>query len=115
MDIKFVAKVDMLAGIKYDEEAKVFVTYTPTFNLFSQGTTEERAKAALRDAVTSFLTVAHRKGILIACLEEQGISVEPVCEAPTHNDSQDISALRERKYDTFFDASTPVPMAFAGG
>lgn len=46
-----------LYRIKYDVKAKVYVSYTPVLNIYSQGITRDRAKEALRDAIASFLFV----------------------------------------------------------
>jgi hypothetical protein len=62
MTIKFKAKLK--AGIKYDDIAKVYVTYSPSLGIYSQGINKIQAKLALEDAVASFISVAHKNGVL---------------------------------------------------
>lgn len=62
MRVTFVAQ--LAAGMKHDAEANVYVTWVPTLNIYSQGTTKVRATRALRSAIGMFLEVAHAKGAL---------------------------------------------------
>ena len=57
-------KARLKAGIKYDEDAKVYITYSPALGIYSQGENAIQAKLALEDAVESFFSVAYKKGVL---------------------------------------------------
>ena len=67
MTIEFKAKLK--AGMFYDKNAEVYVTYAPALGIYSQGETKKEAKAALTDAVESFLVVSYRKGVLAESLK----------------------------------------------
>lgn len=80
MTITFKAKLK--AGIKYDDVAKVYVTYAPSLGIYSQGVNKIQAKVALEDAVASFISVAHQNGVLdkilksVELCKEEEITIE---------------------------------------
>lgn len=51
-------------GVKYDKDARVFVSFLPAFKIYSQGPTEKLAIEAIQDALIGYLSVAHKKRIL---------------------------------------------------
>ena len=70
LQIRFAAKLK--AGIKFDSEAKVYLTYAPALQLYSQGETKIVAKTALSDAIQLFLVAAYEKGVLEQYLKQAG-------------------------------------------
>lgn len=95
MTIKFKAKLK--AGIKYDGMAGVYVTYAPSLGIYSQGTSVIQAKRALEDAVSSFLLVAHKHGVLDRLLKSTDL-----CEEEEYIKIQE-QILEEKAFDDMFD------------
>jgi predicted RNase H-like HicB family nuclease len=56
--------VQGLAAVRWDDDAKVYVSWTPGLDVYSQGTTQEEALKALDSAVSMFVRRCHEKGIL---------------------------------------------------
>ena len=54
----------MNTKITYDSDISMFVAEDPYLRVFSQGVTEDRARANLEDAVRGFLFVAYKNGML---------------------------------------------------
>ena len=69
--ITFNAK--LYGGIKFDKEAGVFVTWAPSLQVLSQGTSKTEAKRALADAIGLLLTTAYDRGILDPVLKGAGL------------------------------------------
>ena len=63
----------LCAGIKWDEQARVFVTWAPSLQVLSQGKSETEAKRALTDAVSLLLTTAYDIDILETVLKGAGL------------------------------------------
>ena len=53
LDIKVVVKM------YWDHDAQVYVIGVPALDIYTQGTTIDIAKAALKDAISGFLAVSH--------------------------------------------------------
>ncbi len=94
MTIEFKARLK--AGMFYDKNAGVYVTYAPALGIYSQGETKREAKAALKDAVESFLLVSHKKGILSELLRSADF-----CDGEEYV-SVDENILKERKFMDIF-------------
>ena len=60
----------MDVNIKYDKDINIYVAQDPHLKVFSQGYTEESARANLEDAVRGFLFVAYKHGLLERLLRE---------------------------------------------
>ena len=58
--MKHTFKVGIIAEIKFDDQAKVYVAYVPALKIYSQGETQSKAELAIMDAVESFLAVSHK-------------------------------------------------------
>jgi len=69
------------AATKWDEDAKVFVSYTPVFGIYSQGTSEEEAMEALKSAICLYLKVAYEENILDKTLRRHGFTLVSKPEA----------------------------------
>ena len=54
-------KVEMKAKIEFDSEVKMYVACVPALGIWSQEETLPKAKKAIKDAVESYLVVAHEK------------------------------------------------------
>jgi predicted RNase H-like HicB family nuclease len=107
------------AGIKFDEEAKVHVTFAPALGIYSQGETVIQAKAALEDAVRSFLCVAYNNRVLDECLQMSGFSVEsPGCGSAVAGPGEyvrisDDRVLEDEKFVDMFDFPAEIALAVA--
>lgn len=116
MKITFEAKLK--AGIKYDKEAKVYITYTPALRLYSQGETMIQAKSAIEDAIQSFLIVAYEKGVLEKCLKNVGFSVDAHPQGNLSKSEEYISIkeetiLEEKKFDDIFEIPASLSLSMA--
>jgi hypothetical protein len=49
------SKAGLKAGVRYDEQAKMFIGYSPALHIYSQATTEDRARRALEGAISLFV------------------------------------------------------------
>lgn len=113
--IKFEAK--LTAGIKYDDATKVFVTFAPALNLYSQGETELQAKHALRDAVQSFLHVAYKNNVLEKCLQLDGFTKESagkpeeVCVDAGEFINVEEMILEKNKFSDVFEIPAFLPLS----
>lgn len=74
--IRTTIDVNIDAEIKYHEDIKIYVAYTPIFGIFSQGDSTHNVKIALKDVVESFLKIAHEKNLLERCLKD--IKSDPI-------------------------------------
>lgn len=102
------------AGIKRDEEAKVWVTYVPALQLYSQGTTRARAKRAIHSAVSLFLTTAYEYGVWDKALRNVGLAPVPAGQAPD-TDSEFVGfheeeALEQAHFGEVFDVPAVLPL-----
>lgn len=112
--VKFEAKLK--AGIKWDEEAKVFVTFAPALGLYSQGTTKLQAKTALNDAVNSFLEVAYEKNVLNALLHacgcvEHGGHLDDLRRSGDEYVMIEEQVLERQQYEDMFEVNAQLPLA----
>jgi hypothetical protein len=99
-------EVRLKGGIKYDDTAKVWVTYAPDLKLYSQGETEIQAKIALEDAVRSFICVAHRNGVLEKCLKTVGFSDNK----EEYINIKEEKILEENNFKDIFDIYNSLPL-----
>jgi len=72
MQLTITARV--VGALRKDEEAGVFESFCPAPQVYSQGTTEQEAKAALESAVALFLSDCFQRGILDRTLKSRGFS-----------------------------------------
>jgi hypothetical protein len=97
-------KAKLMAGIKYDADAKVYVTYVPALGIYSQGENIIQAKFALDDAVKSFFTIAHKKGVLHTLLEKAKLSTK------REYITVEEKILEKNNFEDIFPISTNVPL-----
>ena len=64
--------------IQWDEDAKAFVAESPSLNMITQASTEERALEAIRDAVALHIRIAFQKGLLAETFQAWGVRPIPV-------------------------------------
>ena len=111
-------EVRLKAGIKFDENAGIHITYAPALSIYSQGETVIGAKAALEDAVYSFFTVALKKTVLEKCLQDLGFSlVSPADVMPCDGqaeyiDIRETKILEEKMFSDIYELR-PASMALA--
>ena len=114
MNINFEAKLK--AGIKYDKDVEVYVTYVPALRLYSQGETVIQAKSALKDAIQSFLIVAYSNGVLEKCLKNVGFSIvadprSTLCESEEYISFEEEEILEEKKFEDIFEIPASLPLS----
>ena len=100
-------KAQLIAGIKHDENANVFVTYVPALGIYSQGENMIQAKLALNDAVESFFRVSHDKGVLHTLLESANFFTK------SEYVTVEEKILEENNFQDIFPISTHVPLVAA--
>ncbi len=109
-------KANLKAGIKYDEQAKVHVTYAPALQLYSQGTTPLEAKVALADAVQMFLNVAYDRGILEKVLQLTGFTRSTGKSTPRTEAEEEYievieqEVLQKNNFQDIFDVPASLPL-----
>ncbi len=114
MNIIFEAKLK--AGIKYDKDVEVYVTYAPALRVYSQGETAIQAKSALKDAVQSFLIVAYSNGVLEKCLKNVGFAIiadprSTLCESEEYISFKEEEILEEKQFDDIFEIPASLPLS----
>ena len=116
MKIQITAQLDV--GVRWDEQARVFVSYAPALQLYSQGPSEEEAFRAIESAIRMYIVTAHEANKLSDTLNRLGFSLKrgggftapsgigP--EAPGPN--QYIQVLRDGGFDHIDSRSIPLEM-----
>jgi predicted RNase H-like HicB family nuclease len=80
-------KADLLAGIRRDDIASVFVGHAPALDLYSQGRTEREALHAIENAVRLYFVTAHDRGFLnriLARLDVESASDPRISRPPDY-------------------------------
>lgn len=57
-------EIPLDVALRYDEQNDIHVSWCPSLNIYSQGTTEEGATEALRSALVMFLQHAYERGVV---------------------------------------------------
>jgi predicted RNase H-like HicB family nuclease len=105
MAMKFTARVR--GATRKDEQTGVYVAYCPTLRLYSQGTDENRARAALESAVKLFLGTCLKHGMIDQALKERGFS--EVSEAVLSSPQQQLEEfIAIKKYAEAFEFDVPL-------
>ena len=100
MALKITASVR--GATRKDEQTGVYVAFCPTLQIYSQGTDESRARAALESAVKLFLGTCLKHGNIDRALRERGFS--EVAEAATTNPKQQMGEfVAIERYDEAFE------------
>ncbi len=115
--VRITFRASLKAGLKYDKRAKVYVSYAPGLEIYSQGKSKARAKRALESAITLFLTVAYQKGVLGDMLKTAGFS-QGHGELALKSEQDYIHVLEERmeeileqkNFPNIFDIPTLLPL-----
>jgi hypothetical protein len=114
--MKIKMETRLMAGIRFDKEAEVYVAYAPALRVYAQGENKKQAKVALRDAVESFLIVAYENGVLEKCLKNVGFAIDAslahkpsVGEEYIEIGEEEILAKKEFKY--MFEVPAVIPLA----
>lgn len=76
----FEIQLKLTGAVRQDDEAKVWVGYCPTLQVYSQGVDHNEAEEALKDAATSFIVVCLQQKTLEQVLGKRGFI--PSKEAP---------------------------------
>jgi len=116
MKLNFEAR--LIAGIKYDKDVEVYVTYAPALRLYSQGETEIQAKSAIKDAIQSFLIVAYTNGVLEKCLKNVGFSIvadprSTLCESEEYISFEEKEILEDKEFEDIFEVPASLPLSMA--
>jgi predicted RNase H-like HicB family nuclease len=106
--ITFEAKIQ--AAIKWDDTAKIYVSYAPALRLYSQAKTEDGAKEALKSAIGLYLKVAYTENVLEKSLRRRGflLASSPGEHAPADNT---VTVLREKGFTTPFHVPASLSLA----
>jgi hypothetical protein len=105
MALKITARVR--GATRKDEQTGVYVSYCPTLRLYSQGTDESRARAALESAVKLFLGTCLKYGMMDQALKQRGFS--EVSESESTSPRQQIEEyVAIEKYAEAFEFDVPL-------
>jgi len=105
MALKITASVR--AATRKDDPTGVYVAYCPSLKLYSQGTTEERARQALNGAILLYLSTCIQHGILDKALAELGFAdVSPVPTSSPKKMMEEFVAVEH--YDETFEVDVPL-------
>lgn len=83
-------------GLKWEEEAGVYLSYTPALDLYSQAETEEGAMKAMESAITLYLRTAYDQDLLGRALKRHRFVPRP--EPSPTADAEYIRILEERHF-----------------
>jgi len=108
MRIRF--ETQLIAGTRWDDEAKTFVSHAPALNLYSQGPTETEAARAIESAVKLYLITAYEAGVLERILKRRGFS-PPGGTSAIVSPKEYIRVLEERHFDNIIDVPASVDLA----
>ena len=109
MGIRF--EVSLLAGVRRDEQAGVYVSYAPALDLYSQGATEADTLRAMESAVRLYIRTAYEEGILEKVLKRHRIT--PIATSAPLFPKEYIRILDERHFDRQHEVSATVELALA--
>jgi predicted RNase H-like HicB family nuclease len=102
--------ITTVSAVRWDEEAGVHLSWIPSLNIYSQGTTQDEAIQAIQGALTLFAKGCIEKGILDETLTGAGFrkvsAEEPTMRQFTGGVS--VKALKE-----LFDQLTPLTSSLA--
>jgi hypothetical protein len=105
MTLKITTRVR--GATRKDEQTGLFIGYCPTLQLYSQGTDESRARAALESAVKLFLGTCIKHGMIDQALKQRGFS--EVSESETMSPRQQKGEfIAIEKYDEAFEFDVPL-------
>ncbi|HEV8641382.1 MAG TPA: hypothetical protein VGV13_09830 [Methylomirabilota bacterium] len=112
IQVTFMARLK--AGMKFDEQAKVWITYVPALQLYSQGSTKARAKRAIASAVRLFLTTAYEHGVWDKALRNVGLAPTGASQMPGP-DSEFVGFFEEEilekaSFPEVFDVPAVLPL-----
>ncbi len=106
-------------AVRRDDEADVWVGYCPTIKVYSQGTSEDEAEEALKDAAASFVIVCLQQKILERTLESRGFMPckmtpdELKGTGPTADEAIEYIAVRHYGDEFEFNVTVPYTSALA--
>lgn len=98
------------AVFKLDDATNLFVSYCPALDIYSQGRTENEAKAAMRSAITLFVKYQYKRKKLDDLLNDRGF--EPVEREAMESAVEFIEVLR-KDYPHAFDVFVPLHLLAA--
>ncbi len=114
--MKIKMETRLMAGIRFDKEAEVYISYAPALRVYAQGESKKQAKVALRDAVESYLIVAYENGVLERCLKNVGFVIDA---SPAHKPNKgeeyieiaEEAILAEKEFKHMFEIPAILPLA----
>lgn len=86
------------AGLRYDDEVGVYVTWCPALDVRSQGGTEVEAKRALLSAIKLYLTHCYKRSILDDLLNKRGFRMSEGVGQDDGISDDEIIQIREYKH-----------------
>ncbi|MBW2100932.1 MAG: type II toxin-antitoxin system HicB family antitoxin [Deltaproteobacteria bacterium] len=88
--MKPIIKFEIKVPFKIFPENEEFVSYCPTLDVSSQGSTPEEAKENLIEALTGFIITCYEMGTLSAVLKECGFTHKPATHIAEYEDNEDF-------------------------
>lgn len=113
MTTKLQVNIDirLQAGVRYDDESELWVSWCPALDIHSQGTTEERAKASLREALGMYVKYCFEQQILDNILCKRGFAVSKGPKDPkSEGDGGECIAIQPISDANAFDLTVPLPL-----
>lgn len=106
--IRFEAQVR--GAIKWDDDAKVYVSYAPALGIYSQGISSKEAQEALKSAIQLYLQTAYNENIFDKKLKRFGFAVVSSPEG-LGSAEETITVLKEQAFTEFFDVPAVLVLA----
>lgn len=118
--IKLEIGIKLRAAVRYDQEAEVWVSWCPALDVYSQGTTRQRAQSAIEEALLMYVRHCFSKKKLGQILNRRGFAPvgphdEPMGDDEAFDEFINVRVVSERPQYTpsIFDVTVPLPLVAA--
>lgn len=109
LEIEF--DIKLRAAMRYDEAAEVWVSWCPALDIYSQGTTEQRAQEAIKDALAMYVRYCYERKILGTILAKRGFVASKDGDTDDEAFDEFISVRPVRDHaPSIFDVRVPLPL-----
>jgi len=117
--MKLEIAIKLKAAVRYDEEAGVWVSWCPALDVYSQGTSRQRAQEAVEEALVMYVRYCFQKKKLGKVLDARGFEPvnrgsHPVENADGDDQFDEFIGVRvvhdQRHTPTIFDITVPLPL-----
>lgn len=93
-------------AVRWDDQAKVFLSFCPALNIYSQGLSEDEAREALESTMRLYIETCIERGILEQILRRAGFNKSSEKAVPRQQ-LYDEYIMVER-FDRVFDMDIPI-------